>query len=93
MRKRRTWMLWLSAVVLVSLMVVPLGAEDSKKININTASADELASLDRVGAAYAARIIEYREKNGPFQTPEDVTKVPGIGPKIFELNKDRIVVE
>jgi competence protein ComEA len=41
----------------------------------------------------ASLLIEYREKNGPFETPEEIINVSGIGPKTFELNKDRIVVD
>ena len=41
----------------------------------------------------AAVIIEFRETNGPFKLPEDFLKVPGIGPKTFEANKNRIAVE
>ena len=79
-------------VVLIT-MAGPVWADDAGKININTASAEELQALVRVGPKYAARIIEYREKNGPFKTPEEIINVSGIGPKTFELNKDRIVVD
>ncbi|MGD8523697.1 MAG: helix-hairpin-helix domain-containing protein [Desulfobacterales bacterium] len=89
-RKRFT----LLAVVLVVLsMCVSALAEEKGKININTASADELEKLKQVGPNYAVRIIEYREKNGPFEKPEDIMKVKGIGPKTFELNKEQIAVE
>ena len=65
-----------------------------KKININKANAIELSSvLKRVGPKYAAAIVEYREKNGEFQSPEDIKKVKGIGEKIYELNKDIIAVK
>lgn len=64
-----------------------------EKIDINTASRDELMKLRGVGAANADRIIEYREKNGPFQKPEDLLKVKGVGPKTLEDNKDLISVE
>ena len=47
----------------------------------------------RVGEKYAQRIVEYREANGPFEKPEDIMKVKGIGSKVWEANKDRIVVE
>lgn len=70
-----------------------LGADDIPKININTASADELISLKGVGEKKARTIIEFRENNGPFKQPEDIIKVPGIGPKTLEANKDCIVVE
>ena len=52
----------------------------------------ELQTLARAGPQYAARIIEYREKYGPFETPEERINVSGIGPKTFEVNKERIVV-
>ena len=81
------------AVVLAFALFTAAWAEESAKININIASADELVLLKGVGEKKAALIIEFRETNGPFKTPEDFLKVPGIGPKTFEKNKDRIVVE
>jgi competence protein ComEA len=68
-------------------------AEDAGKININTASVEELAQLKRVGPKYAERIVEYRKTNGSFVNPEDIMNVPGIGQKTWEENKDRIVVK
>jgi len=68
-------------------------AEGGGKVNINTAGGEELASLYKVGENYAQRFVEYREKNGEFEKAEDVVKVKGIGSKIWEANKDRIVVE
>jgi len=68
-------------------------SQDTDKVNINTASAEEITKLKNVGDKYAERIIQYREANGPFKSPEDIMKVQGIGAKTFELNKDRITVE
>lgn len=82
-----------TVVMVVLTLTCPLWAEDAGKININTASAEELAQLKNVGPKYAERIVEYRQKNGPFKNAEDITKVSGIGAKIYELNKDRIAVE
>ena len=81
--------------VLVSMAVILTGACGvcaMEKVNINTASVDQLMDLDRVGAKYAERIVEYREQYGPFSAPEDIMKVKGIGQKTWEANKDRIVV-
>lgn len=64
-----------------------------EKININLATADELDRLKGVGAKTAMRIIEFRERNGPFQKPEDITLVKGIGRKLFEKNRDSITVK
>ena len=81
------------AVVLLFSWFTTAWAEESAKININTASADELVLLKGIGEKKAALIIEFRETHGPFKIPEDFLKVPGIGPKTFEKNKNRIVVE
>ncbi len=62
-----------------------------EKVNINRADAEELVTLKRIGPTVAARIVEYRVKNGPFKNPEDIMKVKGVGAKQFELIKDRIV--
>ena len=80
-------------VVLVFAWCTTALADELPKVNINTASADELAQLKGIGEKKAAVIIEFRETNGPFMLPEDFLKVPGIGPKTFETNKNRIVVE
>jgi comEA protein len=50
-------------------------------LNINTASAEELKQLPRIGPSIAKRIISYREKNGPFHSVDELKKVKGVGPK------------
>jgi competence protein ComEA len=81
-------------MVLVGLIgAVPVTAGDVEKININTATADELVQLNGVGPEYAERIIAYREKYGPFKTPEELIQVKGIGQKTFEKNREIIIVE
>jgi competence protein ComEA len=60
------------------------------QVNINTASLQELDTLPGVGPAIAQRIIDYRTEHGPFQAPEDITEVNGIGPATFEELRDRI---
>jgi competence protein ComEA len=63
------------------------------KININTADQSQLDTLPGIGPAYAQRIIQYREINGPFKTIQDIKQVSGIGDKRFEQLKDLITVE
>ena len=92
MRTRKRWFGLVIAVIVVVALVCPLNAEEPSSVNINTASADELVKLEKIGPQYAARIVEYREKNGPFKAPEDIMNVSGIGPKTYEMNKDRIVI-
>lgn len=55
-----------------------------KIVNINTASEQLLQTLDGIGPAYARRIIEYREANGPFSSKEELTNIKGIGEKRLE---------
>lgn len=82
------------AVLIFAATCVPfVQAADAGKININMASAEELVALKYVGAKLAQRIVQYREENGPFKAPEDITKVPGVGSKVLQMNKDVITVE
>ena len=84
----------LCIVVAVMMAVVSVSlAQEAEKININNASAVELTQLKRIGPKLSERIVEYREKHGPFELPGDIVQVRGIGPKTFELNKDRITTE
>ena len=85
-KRRRIVAVWV--VLLISLSVASgATAGDATKININTATAEQLTQLKGIGASHAAGIIAYRQKNGPFQKPEDLMKVPRIGQKTFEKNK------
>ena len=77
---------------------IPAGVtskETSKegKVNINTATVEELKTLKGVGDKKAEAIIEYRKKNGSFKTKEDLMKVRGIGKKLFESFQERIVTQ
>ena len=67
-------------------------AKDSSKININTATLEELDKLPGVGEATANKIISHREENGQFKNIEDIKNVNGIGDKKFENMKELICV-
>ncbi len=63
-------------------------------VNINTATAAELKDkLVGIGTKKAQAIVEYREKNGPFLTVEQITEVSGIGKATLEKNRDRILIK
>jgi competence protein ComEA len=81
------------AFALMMALVSVSWAQEAEKININKASAVALTQLKRIGPKLSERIVEYREKHGPFERPEDIVQVRGIGSKTFELNKDRIITE
>ena len=61
-------------------------------ININTASAADLQRLPGIGAKTAGRVIEYRQKNGPFKKVEELMNVRGVGEKNFLKLKGQISV-
>lgn len=67
--------------------------EATSKININSATAEQLTQLPGVGEATANKIISYRQENGKFQNIEDLKNVPGIGSSKFENIKELISVK
>jgi competence protein ComEA len=84
-KMRRT----LITAVLLAGLAWPAMAQVEKggTVNVNTATVQELQLLPRVGPALAQRILEFREKNGPFKSPEELMRVKGIGEKSFALLK------
>ena len=70
----------------------PAKAAAATVVNINTATVDQLDGLPGVGAKMAARIVEYRQKNGGFKKIEDLMSIRGIGEKNFLKLKPLITV-
>ena len=66
--------------------------QQDSKININTASTEELTTLPGIGPATAESIVKYREQNGPFESIEQLTIVKGIGTEKFIAIVDLICV-
>ena len=62
-------------------------------VNINTADAETLQNLPRVGPAVAQRIIEFREANGKFASKTDLLLVKGVGSKTYDLIEPYITLE
>lgn len=88
----------LSAIVFAGVAVLPQVAHAAQSsssaraaakpavavpININTAPAADLETLPGIGAKTAERIVNYRQKNGPFKKIEELMNVPGVGEKNF----------
>ena len=69
------------------------GTAAAAKVNINTASAEELDGLPGIGPVLAQRIVDEREANGPYTGAEDLTRVEGIGQAIVESIQDHIITE
>ena len=67
-------------------------ATETAPVNLNTATAEQLATIPGVGAKTAERIIEYRQKSGGFKKVEDLMNVSGVGEKSFLKMKPLITV-
>ena len=65
-------------------------ATTASPVNLNTATSADLQTLPGIGQATAARILEYRQKNGSFKSFEDLRKVPAIDWSALESKKDRL---
>ncbi len=75
----------LAVLILLSLPVMLFAAED---VDINTADKEALMTLSGVGESFAEKIINYRERNGAFETVQELTQISGIGQSLIEKNKD-----
>ena len=69
------------------ILVLILATAAFAKVNINTATVEELSTLPGIGLTKAEAIITYREKNGKFKSVNDLKEVKGIGDKIVEKVK------
>ena len=66
---------------------------DDGKVNINTADAEKLMTIPGIGPSKATAIIQYRDEHGPFDSPEAIIEVSGIGQKTFERLESFISVK
>ena len=71
--------------------VIVIGKQEENYISINTASLEQLQTLPGIGPSLASRIIEYRQERS-FQSIEEIKNVKGIGDKLFEKIKEKIVL-
>lgn len=85
----------LFGVLLTLIASVALAHSDAPAgvVNINSAEASELALLPGIGPATAAKIIAWREENGPFKKATDLMQVKGIGDNTFERLSKHVVLE
>ena len=85
-------MKFMFASLLALLLTLPAWAAEG--VNINTASAEEIAAaLNGVGLAKAEEIVRYREEHGAFAHADELVNVKGIGLRTVDKNRDLIIVE
>ena len=86
----------LSAFLSLALASIAFAADpastEGKKVNINQATAEQLANLPRVGAKAAQRIVDHRKAHGSFARVEDLMEVKGVGEKLFVVLKPHVTV-
>ena len=93
MKRSRTLFLVLAVTILVTVGGAAEGGETAGVVNINTASAEQLELLPRVGPALAGRIIDFRDANGPFRSVDEIVAVKGIGERSFEMLEPYLVID
>lgn len=77
----------------VLLLLLAPAFASAGPVNVNTADAETIsAELKGIGITKALAIVEYREANGPFRSPEDLTLVKGIGERTVEINREFIML-
>lgn len=82
---------WIRKLTLCFMLLPALAL--AGPVNVNTADAETISrSLQGVGLSKARAIVEYREKHGPFKSPDDLSLVKGIGDRTVELNRDNILL-
>ncbi|MFS8607487.1 MAG: ComEA family DNA-binding protein [Gammaproteobacteria bacterium] len=80
------------AIALSAALLAP-GLSIAGPVNVNSADAEMLArELNGIGPALAQAIVEERERNGAFSSPDDLKRVKGIGDRVIELNRENILV-
>jgi comEA protein len=85
MRLRRLGLVLIGLLLAGAVLAAPTAkATPDAPVDLNNASAAELQSVPGIGKVTAQRIVEWREKHGPFRRAEDLMKVKGIGEKSFD---------
>jgi competence protein ComEA len=82
------------SLLLTTILLFSSSAQNlAEKVNINTASADQIASaMSGIGKSKAQAIVEYRTSHGQFKSIHSLENVDGIGEKTIEKNKDNIML-
>jgi len=94
MTMRKTLVTIVGAVLLAAVAAIPMSVAmaEEKLVNINSASAAQLAELKGIGSAKAEAIVAFRDKSGPFKSVDDLQQVSGIGEKLLAKLRPQVTV-
>jgi competence protein ComEA len=83
---------WFVGLALAVLTSAPTFAAEPPAVDLNSASVAELNEINGIGTSKAQAIVDYREKNGPFHTVDDLLNVKGIGDKLLARIRPQLTV-
>ncbi len=78
--------------ILASPAVVTAASPDGSRLNINTASVEQLTALPGIGTVKAQSIVDFRTEHGPFTSADDLVLAPGIGTKLADRLREMVTV-
>jgi competence protein ComEA len=83
----------IATFILLFSLLTGMAHADQAAININTADVATLSELNGIGQSKAEAIVAYREAHGPFQAPQELANVKGIGERTVEKNATRLTIK
>jgi len=86
---KRILAIWTASILAIGLLLAGT-AVGQTKVELNKATTDQLGRCPGLNSALAKAIVEYRQKSGPFKTPEDLLKVKGITKAVLEKLKPKL---
>jgi len=83
----------LRTILLAGLLFFSLHLAAAERVNVNTADAETLMSIQGIGEKRAEAILDYRKENGPFSSVEELMNVEGVGQATLDNNRDILTAE
>jgi len=89
-------MKWIQSIIIAACLafsLISVAEEPAQLINLNTATAEQLAALSGIGKAKAEAIVKYRDEHGGFKSIDELKEVKGVGDALLEKNRALIALE
>jgi len=91
--KRKAIACCVAALILATVLAVPVSAAEEGKLNLNAATVEELAKIPGLNKSLAQKIVELREKNGEFIDMEELLDIKGIDNRLLRQLKQHLYIE